>query len=228
MSTSTSYSLWCINNSASSGNINVYQDLGNVTYQGSQTVQQLAWMVQGTNSGNQVRFDWELDYDIVWFDYGPPLTQGFKNTQMGNQVTLSKNSYGYQLSTPTAGTPGELSIVTDASIPASDKSVSGIGMNGAGTFASLNIPNVTTSYLPSNTQSLKYWVSFGGNFDVNQIVTPANMNAPQSVIFPYGVYTMTATYGIDGTWTVNDGPPKNNARIVSYINYEAGKGLITR
>ncbi|TDR77806.1 hypothetical protein [Paludibacterium purpuratum] len=205
----SSFTLWCVNNSNNAGNVCVYQDSGNVAATGTGTLDTLAWMVTGANPGIQIQFIWNTAYDLVWFDNDPTPSQQILPTSTGNQATLSKNSYGYLFSPTTTGTAGQLTVRTDTSIPAVNNVITGIGMDGAGTFGYPALPNVGYGFTPASTANLSYWISFGYSGKVNQSITVASMNNPQQITFPYGVTTMTATYQIDGTWSVSTGAPVN-------------------
>jgi hypothetical protein len=227
MSNSINYVLWCVNNSGSAGNVCVYQDPGNVVYIGVNELQTLSWMVQGINSGSQVQFTWAINYSYVWFDYATPLTQGITDATLGTQIALSKNTFGYEFSSPTTGTGGLLTITTNSSIPPSDNSVSGIGMDGAGTFSTINLPNINTTYEPNTDQNLTYWISFGYTGESNEIIQPASMNSPTKIMFPDGVNTVTATYNVDGTWIITNGAPATNDVLeADFVVYTAGIGVI--
>jgi len=200
------YAIWFINNSSSSGNVCVYQDTTNVTFNNSDALQTLAWMVMGANPGTQIKFVWSLSYDLVWFNYQSPLTQQIIAAPPGNQVTLSQNPYGYMFSQPTPGTAGALVIKADASVAPVNTVICGIGLDGAGTFGVKPQPNQTGTFTPS-TGPLTYWISFGYNGATNDVIVPEVLNLSQQITFPAGIYSMTALYNLDGTWTLKNGSP---------------------
>lgn len=205
MSAPQNYVLWCVNNSSSPGNICVYQDAGNVALAGVSPLQTLAWLVVGSNPGGQIKFMWSTSYDFAWFNHGSTLTQSIVSASVGQKVVLSKNQYGYVFSTPVAGDASALTIATDTTIPATNSAIAGIGMDGAGTFGVSAMPNISTTFTPS--ANLSYWISFGYNGDVNDVLNPASMNAPQQITFPPGIIVMTATYQTNGTWALTQGAP---------------------
>ncbi|EPL03514.1 hypothetical protein [Pseudomonas sp. CF161] len=200
------YAIWFINNSSSSGNVCVYQDPANVTFNNSDALQTLAWMVMGANPGTQIQFVWSLSYDLVWFDYDSPLTQQILAAPPGNQVTLSQNQYGYMFSKPSSGTAGALVIKADATVAPVNNVICGIGLGGAGTFGVKPQPNQTGTFTPC-TGALTYWISFGYNGATNDVIDPEALNLSQQITFPPGVYSMTALYNLDGTWTLQSGSP---------------------
>lgn len=203
MSAPPDYVLWCVNNSLSSGNICVYQDAGNATV--AAPMKTLAWLVVGSNPGGQIKFMWSTNYDFAWFNQGSTLTQSIIQASVGQKVALSKNQYGYAFSTPVAGDAGALTITTDSTIPPTNCVIAGIGMGGAGTFGVSPMPNINTAFTPS--ANLSYWISFGYNGDVNDVINPASMNAPQQITFPAGITVMTVTYQTNGTWVLTQGAP---------------------
>ncbi len=231
MSSNQQYCIWFVNQSASAGKVCVYQDNSNVTF--SQTnCKVLAWMLTGANSLVQVKLQWRADYDFVWFDYSSPETRQVlpTNVNTGNSVAFKKNQYGYYFQTMAANGPaGQLSIQSDGSIPTVNKTLVGIGMNGAGTFAAPAGPNLNYRFTPVKDASLVYWISFGYySFEVNDPIDTATLNTPAQIIFPYGVYTMTAVLNSQNQWSIYSGPPigAETNEISPIITYEAGKGIL--
>jgi hypothetical protein len=216
----TDYALWFVNNYSIGVNVCVYQDIGNVTKSGIGSLDALAWMVTGANSGSQVKFIWTTRYQYVWFAYGPPLTQAFLAATLSSQVTLSKNTFGYQFSAPAQGNAGQFSIAMDTSIPPVRVSevVAGIGMDGAGTLAVAASPNISVGFTPVSDAGLVYWISAGYSGSVNDIIVPSGMNAPQKIAYPPGIVEITAQYNADGTWTVSNGPPNTSGTKQSVPN----------
>jgi hypothetical protein len=207
MAASKKFTLWCLNNSNADGNVCVYQDVSNVVQSGGTGLCILAWMVAGANSGSQIRFAWNTGYQFAWFDDNAHLTQAFKPAALGDQVTLSRNQFGHQFSPSASGTDAQLTIKMDQSVPSANNIVAGIGMDGAGTFAVAARPNTVATFTPVADDALVYWISFGYHGRANQPITPANMNLPQKISFPYKVREMTAVYNVDGTWTMFHGHP---------------------
>jgi hypothetical protein len=231
MSGNPQYNLWFVNQSISAGKLCVYQDGGNVAFNQA-TPDTLAWMVTGANPSVQVNFKWDTDYDFAWFDYGSTSTQQIESAGLnaGNAVTLSLNQYGYYFKAPpTSGPSGRLSIQMDASIPSINDAVAGIGMHGAGTFASPAGPNINLVCTPAQVSGLAYWVSFGPyTFEVNDSIDVSTLNTPAKISFPYGVYTMTAVLNSQNLWSVYSGPPVAVTAPSSgnVVVYEAGKGIL--
>lgn len=228
MGSGQQYGLWFVNQSSNAGKACVYQDQGNAAAQAAKV---LAWMVTGANPSVQVNFVWALDYDFAWFDYDAPRSQGISSAGLtaDNSVAFARNQYGYYFQAPTAGTSGQLSIRADGSIPSVNNTLVGIGMHGAGTFACPAGPNLNYAFTPVQDAILAYWISFGSySFDVGDPVDPSTLNNPGKIIFPYGVYVMTAVLNSQNLWSIHAGPPGNAAQVdVEAVVYEAGKGLLT-
>lgn len=225
----TEYALWFVNNAAVGGNVCVFQNADNVTVSGGGEIKTLAWMVTGANTGSEIKFVWDTNYNYVWFNYTPILTQGITSATLGSQLTLSENQYGYIFSSPATGTAGEFSVVMDQSIPAVNDTVAGIGMSGAGTFAVAAQPNITPRFTPAESADLTYLINFNCDNAVNSVINLANITNATTITFPYGVDTMTATYNIDGTWTLTNGAPPQARSINSASNnqyiYQPGVGV---
>jgi hypothetical protein len=232
MSNVQQYNLWFVNQSSSAGQVCIYQDNGNVTFnQPAPTV--LAWMLTSANPSVQVNFKWATDYNFAWFDYDSPRKQQIigANLNTGNSVTFSLNQYGYYFQTPaTIGSSGQLSVQSDGSIPAVNNAVAGIGMHGAGTFAFPAKPNINSIFTPVQDVNLVYWISFGYySFDVNDRINFSILNKPAKISFPYGVYTMTAILNVQNLWTIHQGQPvtANAKQVLQVTVYEAGKGVLS-
>jgi len=225
------YVIYFINQSGYPGNVCVYQDAGNVGFtQGALEV--LAWMVTGANPSVQVNFKWQTDYNFVWFDYHSPQTQQIieANISTGNAVPLCWNQFGYNFQKVRATSAGLLSLQLDSSIPTINNTLAGIGMHGAGTFASNARPNIQSSYTPAVDGKLLYWIGFGAPFSLNE---PIDLSAlpiiSQKIDFPPGVYAMTAILNAQNLWICYPGAPaaKDAASLGPAFDYEAGKGILT-
>ena len=224
------YKICFVNQSGYAGNVCIFQDGGNVVFnQGTPSV--LAWMVTGANPTVQVNFKWQTDYNFVWFDYSAPQTLQIiaANISAGNAVPLSWNQYGYYFQALQAASAGLLSIKMDASIPSINNAVAGIGMSGAGTFASNARANTQCSYTPSVDGKLVYWIGFGAPFVLNEPINLATLPInPQQISFPPGIYVMTAVLNSQNLWSIYPGTPaaKDFQSGAMVIDYVAGQGLV--
>ena len=224
------YTLCFINQSGYAGNACVYQDSGNVVFnQGTPSI--LAWMVTGANPSVQVNFKWQTDYNFVWFDYSATQTQQIiaANIGTGDAVPLSWNNYGYSFLATQAASADQLQIKLGASIPSINNAVAGIGMSGAGIFASPARPNTQSSYLPTVDAKLVYWIAFGAPFVLNKPINLTSLPTnPQQFSFPPGVYIMTAVLNSQNLWSTYPGPPeaKDVQSSGMVIEYFAGQGRV--
>lgn len=232
MSEDSLFTIWFVNNSQVGGNVCIYQNASANLNCAPDNILTLAWMVYGANPGGQVKFTWTIDYEFAWFNQTVPSSQGFATPALGKQVVLSANQYGYEFLQPESSQSEECTVATDSSIPAINNLVAGIAMNRAGTFAVNAQPNIKSTFIPVQSASLTYLISFGYAGALNDVLTLSAMNPPGTIIFPSGVYVMTAVYNIDGTWTISTGAPKmatqraSRSRPVAVPVYRAGCGLL--
>ncbi len=205
------YSLNAVNNSTQQGNICVYQSDPNVN---DPRVMSLAWFSKPVAPTTKTKFTWTIDYSFVWSETGT-LTPGviFDASQnppadlsVTNQITFTQAGGAYNFINQTTGpSAGNLFILEDGNIPSFGASV-GIGMSGAGTFAVPSQPNTTLIFSPHP----KYWITFG-NYMPGEVMDITSISQEAEIAFPINVYSMTATFGADNTWTVGTTAAANAA-----------------
>lgn len=200
----TPYSIKLVNQSASPFKFYVYQQLPN---QQSANVFSLAWFCSPYNisPGNQITFQWSVEYGFVWGDSGviqPGVTfNASGNTQADPQSvnsTIFSNSptAGPNLSAPIPGQPqGSLIISDAANVPSNEFSV-GVSMSGAGTFVTNAGPNLLHTFTPTPT----YWIAAGSNVQVGTVMDITTVNQNAQVIFPPNVYTLTYNLNPSNQW----------------------------
>jgi hypothetical protein len=226
MAQGTQYVLWFQNQSTRAGKVCVYQNKGNVT--ANVPPQQLAWMVTGANPSTAVQFIWSFDYAFVWIDQGPPRSQQIIPADLAtaNSTTLSRNEFGYNFSPPSTGVTGQLAIKEDASVPAVNKTVAGIGMSLAGTFAVTAGPNQSLAFTPAALADTSYSITFGQyTFQVGDVIDPNALNTPGVISFPPGVFVMTAILSSANLWSIQPGSLLTAKSTADVVVYQAGKGV---
>lgn len=197
------YSLTLINQSAMSWTFYVYQQMPN---QQSANVFSVAWFCSPfiIMPGNQITFQWSIDYTFVWGATGqlvPGVTFNASGVQQANVVsantTIFTTSPGPNLSIPVVGQPqGSLVISDTAIVPANVYSV-GIGMGSAGTFVTPAGPNLTHTFTPTPT----YWIAAGTSVQIGTVLNINTITQNAQVIFPLNIYAQTWTLGASNQWS---------------------------
>jgi hypothetical protein len=201
------YTLVFVNHSSRTADVCVFQQDPLLLSVGS--LETVAWLVQPANPTTVVTFQWTADYDFVWSAPGK-LAPGVQvssaqvwpaDLSTKNQVTFTKTDGAYTFQNQTQGlTAGRLIISEISTIPAQQAAV-GIGAAGAATFVVQAQPNLSLTFTPSATP--QYWITFG-SYLAGQVldVTGIPANEKIQVVFPFNVYSMTATLNADNTGSV--------------------------
>lgn len=200
----TTYSLTVVNNSTQFEDFTVYQGNGG---SGGPNLFSLAWLAAPAWPSTSIFFTWTLDYQFVWSQTGPlqpgvdfraqqsvPADPSDPSQQMV-QFTYQQGAFRF---TPVqgGGTPGNLYIREDSTIPPSTAAV-GIGMSGAPAFALQAQPNVNVVFTPHP----EYWLA-AGTFQQGEVLDVTEITNAVQIAFPAGVFSLTATLNPDNTWTV--------------------------
>jgi rhizosphere induced protein len=149
------YTLTLKNQSASPWVFYVYQQMPN---QQSANVFSLAWFCSPfiIVPGNQIKFQWEIDYGFVWGALGTvsPGVIFYASGQIPanlttNNTTTFTTQPGPYLTPPVQGQPqGSLVIADQSNVPNNVYTV-GISMGNAGTFVTQAGPNLTHTFTPT-------------------------------------------------------------------------------
>ena len=196
------YTLKVVNNSSYSTNACVFQydsDWGN-------NVMPITWFSRNLYPATTVLYQWSRDYGYCWSETGmikPGVV--FNSSQLiggnltsYNKITFTtKQGYGNLVNLTFSGSPGTMTIQQDNTIP-NYTFATGIAMSSSPICATQSMPNFTNRFSFNNT---KYYITMGNYIrgeilDINEIYNKAEID------FPPGVYSMTATYNADGTWTI--------------------------
>jgi len=219
------YELWFENQSTLPGWAIIYQDRKNAS--AGPEIQQIAWMVCGANPSSSIQFRWTLDYTFFWVDRASNTRQKKPaDPETANSTVLSHNEFGYLLSDPLQeASAGTLRITQDASVPAlGQKTLVGIGMSGAGTFAAPVSPNQNLTFTPQPASSYLYYITFGQHaLQVGDVLDPSTLNPSRAIRFSPGVTSMTAALDSTNSWTVTQGGPISHAVVSGSLLYEAGR-----
>lgn len=210
------YTLWFVNQSQRAGQVCIYHDLDNVACSQGQP-QQLAWRVGAANPQVQLAIEWDAAWDLMWRDDGADLhARQFAGAApaKGSAVLLSRNAYGCEFTAlPEQASRGQLSVHSDASIPAGGAVQVGLALGGAAAFALPAGPNLSTTFTPARERDIGYWISFGAyGLDSGAVLDPGMLNLPLRLRFPERVTTMTAILDAGNGWTLHSGPPLYSQR----------------
>ena len=197
----TQYQVVFVNQSDIAGNACIYQQDPNLIMP---DMFSLVWLAQAAKT-TVVIFQWSIDYCFVWAHTGQLVpgivfsaSQVFPaNLSTTNEVTFDKINGEYTFKNRAAGpTQGSLFIKETTNIPLNDAAV-GIGMSGRGTFVVQAQPNINLDFTPQP----EYWIAFG-NYVQGEVIEPSQMSGQAQISFPPNVYSMTATFNPDYTWTI--------------------------
>jgi hypothetical protein len=190
-----------INNSTNEGSMMIFQQDENIGIEG---VMSLAWLAKYAYPSTTVYFEWTNEYNFVWSETGE-LKSGvnFYASQTPTCDLSTSNSIGltynraFDFVNQTAGIPsGSLYIKQDGTIPLGTASV-GIGMAGAATFVVQAQPNMNLTFTPHP----EYWIAFG-NYKTGEALNIQEMTNAANVVFPPGIFEMTAMLNPDNSWTI--------------------------
>ncbi|MFA8300659.1 MAG: hypothetical protein ACEPOV_10890 [Hyphomicrobiales bacterium] len=208
------YTLNVINNSTQNGNFCVFQENPDIT---DPYVMSLAWFNKYAFPKTKLSFNWTIDYGFVWSQTGR-LTKGVifnasqdfpANLKSTNQITISKEQGAYYFHDQRRGPKeGTLYIEEDNTIPSNQVSV-GISMSGKGTFAVQGQPNMSALFTPHP----KYYVVFG-NFIDGEVLDVTKISNKFEIDFPPNVYSVTAVFNPDNTWSMMT-TEKYNSQIIA-------------
>lgn len=214
---STQYTLKVTNKSHNSGSFCVYQkDPDQEKYT---NLYSLAWFSKACNPGTTLKFTWTLDYCFNWSETGilvPGVTFDASETKEADPSDSSKNAVGftkangaYMFTNPLRpGTPGELRIQTDNTIPINEASV-GIGMSGQPALAISAQPNMDYAFIPHP----EYWITFG-NYTEGEVIDLNQVTETAKIVFPLNVYSVSMTLQEDNTWSTPVSLKESNKRFM--------------
>jgi rhizosphere induced protein len=116
-----------------------------------------------------------------------------------NYITLTKEDGNYKfINRKDWHQQGVLCVMSDNTTAINQASI-GIGLSGAVAFAAQAQPNMHFVFTPR----LEYWVTFA-DVKQGQVLEPSELNALK-IDFPYGIFSMNATFNADNSWTITPG-----------------------
>jgi len=205
------YVVTFVNNSANTGTVCLYQTFPGFGAIGA--AYSLAWMTTKAAPSTTVGFQWSPVLGFAWDQIGV-LAPGLiftaaeylpANLDSLNQVTLTQLNGGLQFVNQGPGPkPGSLFIQQDGTVQLNNAAVA-FEMSGQPTLAVQAQPNMTVVLQPASL----YWIIFG-TFEQGEVLdttlfggnAEAEFTKPAQIVFPPGVFAMTATLNPDNTWTV--------------------------
>lgn len=202
-SAGTKYSLTAVNDSAQPWKFYVYQTTPNQP----NNMFSLAWFASPyqIRVGDQIRFEWEINYNFVWSDTGS-LIPGVRFNAFGTKDAdpEEKNSTNFSggiapgFSSPEKEPPPGSLIINDGDDVPNKKFSVGIGMSGAGTFAVQAGTNLKHQFTPTP----RYWIAAGIDEQCGTVLNIQTITQAQEIAYDPATYEKTATLTKDNTWTV--------------------------
>ena len=224
----TDLTLIFVNSSSKAGDFSVYQ--ANPGLVGSTVV----WFQKSAQPTTRIDFTWnDQALGFAWQETGKVAESiTFEASQFWpanlnttNQVSFEKTSEGYTFANQTAGPQnGELLILQENSV-VSDEVLVGVGMAGAPTFLYNAQPQNKIIYKPD----IQYWVEFCYETESGSVII-RECNAPEQVIYPTGVTSMTAILNEDFSWDIKttdqvnadfDEAVKKDSSVVWGLHYKS-------
>lgn len=211
---STTYRLRVTNNSNTFEQFAVYQNDPDL---GVPNAMVMAWFVKGAHPGQNLYFEWSLDYSIMWsesgltgspgnavkFEIGQELRCDPADTDRnGVELTFDDNvpllrTAKFALGTPRTGSiyVNELSTLPDAGV-----GLIGLAIGGRPAYAAPAARNRLEVFTPHPN----YWISAGTfqagvALDAEEISTHA-----QEIQYAGGVYDMTVDFDRGREWSVSE------------------------
>lgn len=200
------YSLEVINRSSVSWNACLYQNDSKWT---SSRIYPVAWKSRNVLPGSTITYQWRKNYAFCWARTGvlqPGIS--FRSYQIingdlnsYNKITLTNEGSSFYFTNLTSsGVQGSMTIYQDLMIPFREAAI-GLAMEGSAFCAAQASPNQQTSFFPANT---KYFITMG-NYQMGQVLDTSSVAYSTEIVFPEGIYSLTATYNADGSWTITPG-----------------------
>ena len=197
------YTLIFKNQSTMVGDVCIFQHDPDM---GMQDVMSVAWFAKGAAPTTRLTFRWSIDYCFVWGEVGK-LASGIvfeaaqtweADLQTLNAITLTRiHGDIYTFADQRAGAyAGNLYIYSVGTIPSGEVAV-GIGMSGRPTYVTNAQPNWEWVFTPTPA----YWITFG-TFEPGEALDVESISRKAAIVFPDGVYSMTAILHENNTWTV--------------------------
>jgi len=164
----------------------------------------LAWFSKYSNPGptTRVTFEWNLETGFSWAETGElqagivyTATETYDPTNGLNRIMLDYNG-AYQFVEPSKGPdPARFYLGETGNIPINSKAAVGMTMSGSTVFAVQAMPNQSLTFSPHP----KYYIAYG-NYQEGDVIDVGTINNPLELPYPTGVYALTTTLNIDGSW----------------------------
>jgi rhizosphere induced protein len=198
---SATYSLIFLNETPRGGSLGVFQPYPDIF---NPTLVPVCWLAHTADPGYRVTFEWSLDYQFVWGYIGSLVPGVFfvaaqrvqADVDAGDGVILEFHDGVYEFVADAAGpVPGRLTIQVDSMGP--ESVAVGIGMAGHATGVAAAYANLELELEPH----AQYWIALG-DYAQGEVVDLNTITNLCEVLFPPGVFSMTAILNADHSWTV--------------------------
>ena len=170
----------------------------------------LAWLTQQIDATNSYTFTWDMTWGFLWSSSGTKPGYQWAGTGKLPADPLSPTKCAAEFTyngdfqlLPGQGTPnGDTLWVTDSPtipIPSVKPSSVAVTLGGSPACATDAGPNLGQTYTLHPT----YYID-AGDYVQGQMVDGSSVTAYQKLVYAAGSTSLTATLGVENTWTVED------------------------
>ncbi len=164
----------------------------------------LAWFSKYSNPSptTELTFEWTVDVGFSWAETGE-LQPGIRFNASEkyipenglNKITLDYNG-GYLFTGEEQGPDKDrLYLSESGNIPLKSLASVGVTMAGSTVFATQARPNQSLTFSPHP----RYFIAYG-NYQKGEVIDVSAVNNPLELVYPTGVYSLTTTLNVNGTW----------------------------
>lgn len=164
----------------------------------------LAWFAKYSNPSPtaRIKFQWTVDTGFSWAETGElkpgiqfAASETYDPTGGLNKITLDYNK-AYQFVDPSQGAdPARFYLGESGNIPLKSLASVGVTMSGSTVFAVQARPNQNLTFSPHP----KYFIAYG-DYQEGDVIDVSSVNNPLELPYPTGVYALTTTLNVNGTW----------------------------
>jgi hypothetical protein len=164
----------------------------------------LAWFAKYSNPSKtaRVKFEWTVDTGFSWAETGElkpgiqfAATELYDPSNGLNKITLDYNG-AYQFIDPTSGADKDRFYLNETkNIPLKSQAAVGVTMSGSTVYAVQARPNQNLTFSPHP----EYFIAYGDYLE-GDVIDVSTVNNPLRLEYPTGVYALTTTLNVDGSW----------------------------
>jgi hypothetical protein len=181
----------------------------------------LAWFAKFSNPSKtaRIKFEWTVDTGFSWAETGE-LKPGihFSATEIYdpyndlNKITLDYNG-AYQFIDPASGPDKDRFYLNETkNIPLKSQAAVGVTMAGSTVYAVQARPNQNLTFSPHP----KYFIAYG-DYQEGDVLDVSTVNNPLELPYPTGVYALTTTLNVDGSWDAPDTLARSNQKLLEQL-----------